>query len=192
MKRATRNGLAALALVLTAAPAHADDGDAPSLPSKPDEAPPQLDHDQVLEQQMLELKEKLARSEDAQHKAKSPLSIHGYADLGFFVPNGNGGVGWVRDAGHVQMPQYNGYAWTFLGDILSTAVNSRGEVASLGDAPGVTRFDSVDSKGAPGFLVNEINLRLGYALTDQAIVRTSVDFMPRSGHDFSIGDFIYL
>jgi hypothetical protein len=191
MRTGTRNAMVGLAL-LVAVPvaAWADDGDAPSLPSKADEPAAEPDHDQLLEQQMLELKERLARSEDAQHKAKSPLSIHGYADLGFFAPNGNGGVGWVRDAGHVQMPQYSDYAWTFLGDILSTTVNSRGEVASLGDAPGVTRFDSIDSKGAPGFLVNEINLRLGYELTDQAIVRTSVDFMPRTGHEFSIGDFM--
>jgi hypothetical protein len=166
-----------------------DDHEAPSLPSRTDE-PAEPDRAQLLEQQLLELKERLARSEDAQSKAKSPLSLHGYADLGFFVPNGNGGVGWIRDSGHAQMPGYDRYAWTFLGDILATTINSRGEVADLGDAPGVDRFDSVDSNGAPGFLVNEINLRLGYALTDQAIVRTSVDFMPRTGHEFSIGDFM--
>ena len=77
------------------------------------------------------------------YQSLSPLSLHGYADLGFFVPNGNGGAGWIRDAGHAQMPQYGGYAWTFLGDILATTINTRGEVASLGQAPGVERFDSV-------------------------------------------------
>jgi hypothetical protein len=164
-----------------------DDHEAPSLPSQVEAPPP--DRDQLFDQQMAELKERLTRSEDAQNK-KSPLSLHGYADLGFFVPYGNGGAGWIRDAGHTQMPAYNKYAWTFLGDILATTINSRGEVADLGDAPGVDRFDSVDSNGAPGFLVNEINLRLGFELTEQAILRTSIDFMPRTGHEFSIGDFM--
>jgi hypothetical protein len=189
MKTGSITAIGAALLLAVGAPARADDApDAPSLPTRAEEQEP--DKDQLLEQQMLELKERLARSEDAQRRAKSPLSIHGYADLGFFVPNGNGGVGWVRDPGHAQMPQYSGYAWTFLGDILATTINTRGEVADLGDAPGADRFDSVNSNGAPGFLVNEINLRLGYSLTDQAIVRTSVDFMPRTGHDFSIGDFV--
>ena len=45
-------------------------------------------------------------------------------------------------------------------DILATTVNSRGEAADLGDAPGANRFDSINSRGAPGFAVNEFNLRL--------------------------------
>ena len=56
-------------------------------------------------------------------------------------------------------PHYAGqFGWVFLGDILAPAVNSRGEVADLGDAPGVDRFDSINSRGAPGFIVNEVNL----------------------------------
>ncbi|HXU82009.1 MAG TPA: hypothetical protein VN914_11470, partial [Polyangia bacterium] len=189
MKTGSITAIGAALLVSVGAPVWADDApDAPSLPTKAEEAEP--DKDQLLEQQMLELKDRLARSEDAQRNRKSPLTIHGYADLGFFVPYGNGGVGWIRDAGHEQMPQYSQYAWTFLGDILATTINTRGEVADLGDSPGADRFDSVNSNGAPGFLVNEINLRVGYSLTDQAIVRTSLDFMPRTGHDFSIGDFV--
>ena len=47
----------------------------------------------------------------------------------------------------------------FLGDILAPAVNTRGEVADLGPAPGVTRYDSINSRGAPGFIANEVNLR---------------------------------
>jgi hypothetical protein len=165
-----------------------EEGEAPSLPSQVEE--PELDQNELLEQQIVELKERLARSEDLQRNARSPFSIHGYADLGFFVPNGNGGAGWVRDSGHTQMPQYSQYAWTFVGDILATTINTRGEVADLGDSPGTSRFDSVDSNGAPGFLVNEVNLRLGYAITDSAIVRTSANLMPRTGKEFALGDFL--
>ena len=144
----------------------------------------------MVEQQLAELRERLKRSEDAARNTKSPLTIGGYADLGFFVPRGNGGAGWVRDAGNVQFPEYSAFAWTFLGDILATTVNTRGEAADLGEGPGVNRFDSVNSNGAASFMVNELNLRLGYSLTDQALVRTSVNFMPRSGDDFSLGDFM--
>ena len=170
----------------------ADEPEAPSLPSAaaPEEAPPA--REELLEQQITELKDRIRQNEENQRGAKPRLTVHGYADLGFFVPNGNGGVGWVRDPGNSQMPEYKGYAWTFLGDILATTVNTRGEAADLGDSPGIDRFDSIHSKGAPGFLVNEVNLRLGYALTDAAILRTSVNFMPRTGVDFSIGDFMEL
>jgi hypothetical protein len=161
---------------------------APSLPSV-EEEPPQDTRMALLEEQVSELKEKMRQAEEERRRSVSPLSINGYADVGFFVPFG-GGVGWVRDVGNVQFPEYNQYAWTFLGDILATAVNSRGEVADLGDAPGITRFDSVDSNGAPGFIANEMNLRLGYAASERALLHTSVNFVPRSGRDFALGDFV--
>src|SRR3954471_22456196 len=105
MKTATITMIGAATILAAVAPAHADDApDAPSLPSQEAE-PPEPDREQLLDQQLVELRERLTRSEDAQRNAKSPLSIHGYADLGFFVPNGNGGAGWVRDPGHTQMPQ---------------------------------------------------------------------------------------
>jgi len=143
-----------------------------------------------LEQRIDELSERLRAAEDQRAHTVSPLSINGYADIGFFVPIGNHGIGWVRDVGNAQFPAYSGYAWTFLGDILSTAINSRGEVANLGDAPGVTRFDSVSSGGAPGFIANEVNLRLGYALTERATMRSSLNFAPRAGQNFALGDFV--
>ena len=66
-----------------------------------------------------------------------PCQVGGYVDFGFFVPQGNG-AGYVEDFGHVYFPQYAGkFGWVFLGDILAPAVNSRGEVADLGPAPGV-------------------------------------------------------
>src|SRR5579863_24964 len=92
--------------------------------------------------------------------ARQPrVQVGGYIDFGFFATTGNGS-GIVRDEGHTAFPQYSNYGWLFYGDILSTAVNSRGEVADLGDAAGVERFDSIHSGGAPGFIVNEINLKL--------------------------------
>jgi hypothetical protein len=190
-----RAGVAAILLpLLAAAPAFAQEErlSAPSLPdSAADEAPPAAqDRVQTLEDRINELGERLRESEDAAQKRVSPLTWNGYVDFGFFVPLGNGGAGWVRDVGNAQFPQYANYSWTFLGDILATAVNSRGEVASLGNAPDVTRFDSVNSNGAAGFILNEINLRPRFQLSDRAIMRASVNFIPRTGSDFALGDFI--
>jgi hypothetical protein len=188
-----RAGIAALALpLLAAAPAFAQEErlSAPSLPDAGDDAPPTSDKVQTLEDRINELGDRLRESEEAAQKRVSPLSWNGYVDFGFFIPLGNRGVGWVRDVGNTQFPQYSNYSWTFLGDILATAVNSRGEVASLGNAPDVTRFDSINSNGAAGFILNEINLRPRFQLSDRAIMRASVNFVPRTGSDFALGDFI--
>jgi hypothetical protein len=172
----------------------ADPDEAPGLPggdAQEEAAAQELD---PVAAQMQELRDRLKALEDAQAKksAGSGLTMNGYVDFGFFVPMGNNGVGFVEDIGQNQFPQYRNYGWTFLGDILSTAVNSRGEVADLGNPPGLIRprFDSIHSQGAPGFIVNEVNLRPTYALTDRAILRTSINFMPRSGMDFAMGDFM--
>jgi hypothetical protein len=155
----------------------------PSLPSTEGALDP------MEEQQIDQMKQQQAQKEQERRQNASRLSINGYADLGFFVPLGNDGVGWVRDVGNAQFPDYSNFAWTFVGDLLATAVNSRDEPADLGDAPGIDRFDSIDSDGAPGFLVNEVNMRLGYQLSRRALLRTSINFVPRSGRqDFTIGD----
>jgi len=198
----------ALATLASTTPSRAQERspnpNAPSLPglsSAPDDpdasaagplaAPADDQRALLLEQEVAELRERLQALEDARARDVSPLSISGYVDLGFFAPIGNNGVGWVRDVANRQFPEYSNYGWTFVGDILGSPINSRGEAADLGDPPGIERFDSVDSNGAPGFIVNELNLRLGYTLADDAIMRASVNFIPRSAReDFAIGDFI--
>jgi hypothetical protein len=200
----TRARAGALLLALSAAstlagPVRADDApSAPSLPADPKAEPTDTDEDtrsdadrlRELEDRIAELEAK-ERVREARDQEASPLTIGGYVDFGFFAPNGNGGVGWVRDVGNQILPQYSDYAWTFLGDILATSINSRGEAADLGDGPGLARFDSVNSDGGTGFLVNEVSLRVEYALTPRVVVRSEVDFVPRTGEeDFSIGDFV--
>jgi hypothetical protein len=115
--------------------------------------------------------------------------VGGYIDLGFFAAQGNGS-GIVRDQANVYFPQYAGqYGWVFLGDILAPAVNTRGEVADLGDATGAPpRFDSIHAGGAPSFIANEVNLNLTSGLGSSAIATASVNFTPRSGSNFSLGD----
>jgi hypothetical protein len=131
---------------------------------------------------------RLAQSEALVRNNQPTVQVGGFVDFGFFVPQGNGS-GYVEDFGHVYFPQYAGkFGWVFLGDILAPAVNTRGEVADLGPAPGVTRYDSINSRGAPGFILNEVNVVLRSALTPTALVSASVNFTPRTGSDFSLGD----
>ncbi len=118
------------------------------------------------------------------------VTLHGHVDFGFFAAQGDGS-GIVRDTGNTIFPEYaNQYGWVFLGDLLAPTVNSRGEVADLGDAAGAPRFDSIHSRGAPGFLLNEVNLTANAGLSPQVLGTASVNFIPRTGRDFGLGDFM--
>jgi hypothetical protein len=141
------------------------------------------DDAELIEQQVRQNEELVANS-------RPSLTWGGYIDAGFFVPQGNG-AGYVQDYGHARFnyAPYTNYSWVFLGDILAPAVNSRGEVADLGDAPGVDRFDSINSRGSPGFIINEVNLRLVARPASNAIITGSVNLMPRTGSNFALGDF---
>jgi hypothetical protein len=181
--------LIGLSLALPAASARAQ---APSLPSGDEPEP--ADRVQELEQRIDELGEKLRQKDEEHLRNVSRLSLHGYVDFGFFVPLGNDGSGLVRDVVEPrQFPEHAGFAWTFLGEILGTAVNTRGEAADLGPSPAIDRLDSIDSEGAPGFLVNELNVRLSYQVAERAVLNSSVNFVPRSGRrDFDLGDSVDL
>lgn len=132
------------------------------------------------------LEAKLKMAEESK-KSRFPLKISGYGDIGFFATMGDG-TGVRQDYAHANYPEYGNYAWVFYGDLLSTAVNARGEAADLGDLPGVDRYDSINSDGAPTFLINELNLTVNAGLGEHALFTSSVNFAPRSGTEFSLGD----
>ncbi len=142
------------------------------------------------------LEEKVAKLEATQPASQSvslaslasPISLFGYIDFGFFVAQANG-VGYTQDFGNKALPQFAGkYGWLFYGDILATAINARGEVADLGDAPGVLRYDGIRSRGMPSFILNVANIGIRAALLDDFIFTVSVNFTPRSGGEFALGD----
>ncbi len=120
----------------------------------------------------------------------------GYLDLGFFATDGDG-AGTRTDLGNTYFPEYAGVvpdSWVFLGDPLSTAINSRGEPADTGDSRAVV-FDPIDSGGKSTFIVNALNLGLLVGLGETASLIGSVDFVPRGrdvsdplGH--SMGDYV--
>jgi len=193
--------LTALASVAQAAPARAvaQAGDAKAAPAASDAEATDADagDDESLEEaatpltdRIRDLEAKLEQTKQLVTGRAPRVTVGGYIDLGFFVPQGDGS-GIIRDQGTQYFPEFAGkYGWVFLGDILAPTVNSRGEVADLGDAAGVDRFDSIHSGGAPGFIANEVNLTLTSALSESAIATASVNFVPRSGSNFALGDFL--
>jgi hypothetical protein len=127
---------------------------------------------------------------EAPPPVRPPIAVFGgYVDFGFFVPSGNG-AGWIQDTGPLRVfpDEANRFNWVLLGDIMAPAINTRGEPADLGDAPGVIRTDNVDSNGAFGFIANEVNLNASSAVLSNVLATTSVNFTPRTGSNFSWGD----
>jgi hypothetical protein len=153
----------------------------------PDEGGPETEVDPFAK--ITELETRLDQQQSVIVGRQPRVIVGGYIDIGFFAVQGNGS-GIIRDQANAYFPQYGGqYGWVFLGDILAPAVNTRGEVASLGDATGAEpRFDSIHAGGAPSFIANEVNLNLTSGLGPSAIATASVNFTPRSGSNFSLGD----
>jgi hypothetical protein len=188
-----------LALVVSTRPAEAQPAEDP--PDEPDDpaalGPEEWEDDSAggegtaadpgaLATRVEELEQRLEAAERAR-RARFPVKLTGYGDLGFFATQGDG-AGWRRDVAHTAFPEYQDIGWVFYGDLLATMVNSRGDVADLGESPGVDRFDSINSEGNASFLVNELSLGVQAGLGDKALFTSSVNFTPRSGTDFRLGD----
>jgi hypothetical protein len=150
-----------------------------------DAGDPSADDPAELVDKVHQLEDRLAALQP--QKTQFPIKITGYGDLGAFATGGDGS-GFRRDIGHNMFPARNDFGWVFYGDLLATQINSRGDVADLGQAPGVDRFDSVHSGGKLTFLVNELNLGITAGLGPTAVFSSSVNFTPRAGANFSLGD----
>ena len=153
----------------------ADPGAPPA--SQPPSAPPADDAPELVPAEPAVF----AATEAPEPPFEMRLRLSGYVDFGFFASQGTG-AGHVQDVGHRIFPRHEDTAWVFHGDPLSTAVNSRGEPADTGDASGASRavtFDSVDSRGEPTFLVNEVDLDLTAALHERVWLLVSTDLIPR-------------
>jgi hypothetical protein len=147
--------------------------------------------EETSDERVLTLQTRVEELERALLARQPRVTLGGYVDVGFFVPEGDG-TGFVQDLGPPEarrFPRYaDQFAWVFLGDLLSTAVNTRGEPADLGNPPGIDRLDTIASRGAPGFIANEANLTLKATVAPAALATASVNFAPRGGLDFRLGD----
>lgn len=154
---------------------------------------------EALERRVAELErenEELRATHRAEVDRLLPMSgrIGGYVDVGAFWAAGNG-VGFRPDIGNQEFPEFDAIPgnWVFLGDPLSTMVNSRGEAADLSGSRAL-RFDSLDSGGGFNFVANALNLRLDATFGEQFAVEGLVDFVPRTRdvttNGVALGDFI--
>jgi hypothetical protein len=106
--------------------------------------------------------------------------VSGYVDFGFFLVQGDG-RGIRTDLGHTNLPEYADVpdSWVFMGDPLSTAINSRGDVADLAESRAIT-FDPIGNRGEPSFILNSVNIQLFAGVGDDLTVNTSFDLLPRA------------
>lgn len=158
----------------------------------------------ALEERLQAVEDELAATKDdnayleEQLQKLLPLSgkISGYLDLGAFVTSGNG-AGTRTDVAGTYFPEYNGQvpaSWVFMGDPLSTQINSRGDVADTGESRAIT-YDPINSGGKSTMLVNALNLTLFSGIGETAQLHASVDLVPRA-RDISdpaglfVGDFL--
>lgn len=190
-----------IATVFVASPALAQTPDPqpqPAPPAQPETQPPPAEEPKpdpdaermrALEERLQKLEEELeATKEDNSYLEEKlqtllPLSgkISGYLDVGAFVTTGNG-AGTRTDLGNFLFPEYAGLvpgSWVFYGDPLSTAINSRGDVADTGESRAIT-YDPINSHGKSTMLVNAVNLALFSGIGETAQLNASVDFVPRA------------
>lgn len=121
--------------------------------------------------------------------------LTGYLDFGFFWVAGDG-TGIRKDTGHEHFPEYQDVpdSWVFMGDPLSTTVNSRGEPADTGESRAVT-FNPIHNHGAAAAIVNALNVAIFAGLGPDLTLNGSIDFVPRSRNvsdpgGVGLGDFI--
>jgi hypothetical protein len=178
-----------------AGPPPADDPP-PAEPPAPEPTPdPKADANAEADARMQALEQRLEKVEEELEDAKddnkyleekvgslAPLTgkLGGYLDAGFFATTGNG-AGTRTDLAHTWFPQYEYVtgSWVFAGDPLSTAINSRGDVADTGESRAVT-FDPVNSHGKSTFMINALNMTLFSGIGETAQLNASVDFLPRA------------
>jgi hypothetical protein len=107
--------------------------------------------------------------------------LGGYIDVGFFAVAGDGS-GIREDIGNTFFPEYAGVvpgSWVFMGDPLSTAINSRGDPAETAGSRAIA-FDPIDSRGQSSFILNALNIRFFTGIGSTLLVSTSMDVVPRS------------
>lgn len=201
--------------IAVAAPAAPEPAASPAPPPAPSPAAPADDRLAQLEKRMksLERQNRALRTEvetmrEDQDEVSQrvdrlmPLTgrVGGYVDFGFFHVQGDGS-GIRPDIGYQRFPEHEGVipdSWVFMGDPMSTTINSRGEPADTGPSRAIT-FDGVDSRGKTSFILNAFNLNLLVGLGKQVSMEGLIDFVPRNRNvgdpdstRFALGDFIDL
>src|SRR5262249_51181023 len=105
-------------------------------------------------------------------------------DAGAFAVGGDGS-GIRSDYGHLYYPRYANTIsgqWVFMGDPLSTTINSLGEPADTSDSREI-KTDTVNSSGRPSLIVNSVGLSIGKDVGHDISVAVLAELLPRPDHD---------
>jgi hypothetical protein len=177
--------------------AHADEPDVPapapapdppagsaSIPA-PDEVAARIDE---LDDRVHVLERELRRTATMRDQVKSLLQLDRFItvfiDVGAFVVGGDGS-GIRSDLDHIYFPQYANRLpgqWVFMGDPLSTAINSLDEPADTSDS----REDpnnTIHAGNHPSVIVNSIGLAIGKDVGHGISVVSLVELLPRPGQN---------
>jgi hypothetical protein len=103
-----------------------------------------------------------------------------FVDVGAFAVGGDGS-GIRTDIGHVYFPEYQGRIaaqWVFMGDPLSTAINSNGEPSDTSTSREIEN-DTINSEGRPSVVVNTIGLSIGKDIGHGFSVAALAQLLPR-------------
>jgi len=204
-----RGAIVILAMSAASPPAHAlpdppvvdDDPAAPTDEPEPEPAPPPEEPPKLppvtdeLAKRIDELEDRTKKLDKLEQDIKTTRENVGtlawlgryitvFVDVGAFAVGGDGS-GIRSDTFHQNYKQYANTVsgqWVFMGDPLSTAINSLGEPADTGSSRELTT-DTVNSSGRPSVIVNSIGLTVGRAVTDQVAFEALVEFLPRPAHD---------
>jgi hypothetical protein len=107
-----------------------------------------------------------------------------FVDVGAFAVGGDGS-GIRSDVGHIYYPQFACVIpgqWVFMGDPLSTAINSLGEPADTSDSREIKQ-DTVHSGGHPSLMVNSLGLAIRKDVGHDLEVWGLAELLPRPGGD---------
>jgi hypothetical protein len=145
----------------------------------------------LADEQAAQRAEARALEENEREVRERALHVSGYLDVGFFAVQGNGS-GVRKDLSRALSGADDVLSsWVLRGDPFTTAINSRGEPADLGDSRAIG-FDGLRTGGRPTVLVNAVNLQLTASLMDSVSVFAMVDLLPRERTitRFALGDFL--
>jgi hypothetical protein len=170
-------------------PAPADE----QTPSVTEPVPPptidELDADlERLDNKMRKL-ERAQAADDATRQKVTEMSwlsryITVFVDVGAFAVGGDGS-GIRPDLGHVYFPKYYGRVagqWVFMGDPLSTAINSNGEPSDTSTSREI-ETDTINSGGRPSVVVNTVGLSISKAIKDGVSLSALAELLPRPDHN---------
>ena len=153
----------------------------PAVAPTPEELAADLDE---LYRKQREL-ERAQRSDAATRKKVEDMAwlsryITVFVDVGAFAVGGDGS-GIRPDIGHVYFPEYNGRIaahWVFMGDPLSTAINTNGEPSDTSTSREI-QTDTINSEGRPSVIVNAVGLSIGKDIGDGISIAALAQLLPR-------------